>query len=313
MPNKSISIKIDKEILEEFKNIVDSIYEIKYTIFIKHFLYYSNFPDIKAIFKFRFGINYIDLLPEDKNKITTFKVSIEEPQKITNSLNNISTYLREVITIFVENKDKFLALFNISDWTISYEKPNHNHEFNIPIFLQNNSIGKTHKLLAQDFIYLDEHVNKYNNQLIDMLGYRQFSDFRYEQELLNKYANLKYRDLNKPIQTQISLSKIDYKEENYLDIIRLYIKRAELVLIYIYKVIISNQKRISNFYQNLKKQIILEYQKNIKYFNVEISLEDFILHVLYDENQLVQFSITGEIELNKNTSNKIHKNIKFLK
>ena len=101
MAYKNISVKIDKEVWEEFKKILKEEYDLNHIIYLEYFIYYSNFPQIAEIIEFRGGFRYEDVLPKDTTE--AYKISLKEPNKIKHSLENISTYLREVITVFVEN------------------------------------------------------------------------------------------------------------------------------------------------------------------------------------------------------------------
>ncbi len=95
------------------------VYGLNHIIYLEYFIYYSNFPQIVEIIEFRGGFHYEDILPKDTTE--AYKISLKEPNKIKHSLENISTYLRKVITVFVENPKLFMETFNITNFYIQWD------------------------------------------------------------------------------------------------------------------------------------------------------------------------------------------------
>ncbi|MFX4233203.1 hypothetical protein ACOL24_05035 [Aliarcobacter butzleri] len=313
MNYKDISIKLDKDVWEEFKRILEEIYGLSHIIYLEYFIYYSNFPNIAKIIEFRGGFPYKDILPKDTTE--AYKISLKEPNKIKHSLENISTYLREVITVFVENPKLFMEIFNITDFYIQWDIEETSFKLKSPISFHHSSFVQFDELLLKDLKSIDEIRTKCEDTLVEKLHYRQYSDFKYEQTIYNHYHKYgKFENLSEDLKEQIFWNKLDYKNtNNYLEIVSLYSKICEIMLVYVYKTIITKQKRISTFYNTFKIEIINEYKKAIKESNIEITLEEFIKQIIVNEYQLIKFAIHRKAEINLESLKKIRKNINSLK
>jgi hypothetical protein len=313
MSYKDISIKIDTEVWQEFKRILEEVYGLSHIIYLEYFIYYSNFPNIAKIIEFRGGFPYIDILPKDNTE--AYKISLKEPDKIKHSLENICTYLREVITVFVENPKLFMEIFNISDFYIQWNIEETSFKLKLPILFHHSSFIQFDELLLKDLKSIDEERKKYVEKLVEKSHYRQYSDFQYEQIIYSDYNKYgKFENLSEDLKEQIFWNKLDYKNtNNYLEIVSLHSKICEIMLVYVYKTIITKQKRISNFYTEFKKQIENEYKKAIKESNIEITIEEFIKQIIVNEYQLIKFAIHKKVEINLESLKKIRKNINFLK
>ena len=313
MAYKNISVKIDKEVWEEFKKILKEEYDLNHIIYLEYFIYYSNFPQIAEIIEFRGGFRYEDVLPKDTTE--AYKISLKEPNKIKHSLENISTYLREVITVFVENPKLFMEIFNITDFYIQWDIEETSFKLKLPISFHHSSFIQFDELLLKDLKLIEEERKKYEEMLVEKLHYRQYSDFQYEQIIYSDYNRYgKFENLSEDLKKQIFWNKIDYKNtNNYLEIVSLYSKICEIMLVYVYKTIRTKQKRISTFYNTFKIEIINEYKKAIKESNIEITIEEFIKQIIVNEYQLIKFAIHRKAEINLESLKKIRKNINFLK
>ncbi len=313
MKYKDISIKIDKEVWEEFKKILKKVYGLNHIIYLEYFIYYSDFPQIAEIIEFNGGFHYEDILQKDSTE--AYKISLKQPNKIKHSLENISTYLREVITVFVENPKLFIKIFNITDFYIKWDIEENSFKLKLPISFHHSSFIQFDELLLKDLKLIEEERKKHEEMLVEKLHYRQYSDFQYEQIIYNDYNKYgKFENLSEELKEQITWNKIDYKNtNNYLEILSLYTKICEIMLVYIYKTIITKQKKISTFYNTFKIEIMNEYKKAIKESNIEITLEEFIKQIIVNEYQLIKFAIHRKAEINLESLKKIRKNINFLK
>ncbi|MFW3381950.1 hypothetical protein [Aliarcobacter butzleri] len=313
MAYKNISVKIDKEVWEEFKKILKEEYDLNHIIYLEYFIYYSNFPQIAEIIEFRGGFRYEDVLPKDTTE--AYKISLKEPNKIKHSLENISTYLREVITVFVENPKLFMEIFNITDFYIQWDIEETSFKLKLPISFHHSSFIQFDELLLKDLKLIEEERKKYEEMLVEKLHYRQYSDFQYEQIIYSDYNRYgKFENLSEDLKKQIFWNKLDYKNtNNYLEIVFLYSKICEIMLVYVYKTIRTKQKRISTFYNTFKIKIMNEHNKAIKESNIEITLEEFIKQIIINEYQLIKFAIHRKAEINLESLKKIRKNINFLK
>lgn len=276
MNYKDISIKLDKDVWEEE-------YGLNHIIYLEYFIYYSNFPQIAEIIEFRGGFRYEDILLKDTTE--SYKISLKEPNKIKYSLENISTYLREVITVFVENPKLFMEIFNITDFYIQWDIEETSFKLKLPISFHQSSFVQFDELLLKNLKSIDDIRTKYENILVEKLHYRQYSDFQYEQTIYNDYHKYgKFENLSENLKEQIFWNKIDYKNtNNYLEIVSLYSKICEIMLVYIYKTIKTKQKKIPTFYNTFKIEIINEYKKAIKESNIEITIEEFIKQIIVNE------------------------------
>lgn len=313
MKSKRISVKLDKHIWEEFKRILKEEYALNHNIYLEHFIYYSNLPQIGKIIEFRGGFPYKDILPKDNTE--SYPITLKEPNKIKHLKNKKSTYLREVITVFVENPELFMEIFNISDFYIHWDIEETSFKLKLPISFHQSSFVQFDELLLKNLKSIDDIRTKYENILVEKLHYRQYSDFQYEQTIYNDYHKYgKFENLSENLKEQIFWNKIDYKNtNNYLEIVSLYSKICEIMLVYVYKTIKTKQKRIPTFYNTFKIEIINEYKKAIKESNIEITIEEFIKQIIVNEYQLIKFAIHRKAEINLESLKKIRKNINLLK
>lgn len=208
MTDKRIAIRIDKEIWQEFKRILKVVYNVNHNLFLENFIYYSNFPQIAKIIKFRGGNTYINKLSEDN---TTCHITLWKPYKVEYSLENISYYLREIINLLVINPELFIYIFDITDYPIEWNMDiDTQNEFMLPLSIHKSSILEINNLLLKDFISIINDINTYKELIQEELNYRRFSNFRFEQMTYERYSYIeKFNNLLINIRIQIKLDKED--------------------------------------------------------------------------------------------------------
>lgn len=299
----SIPIRISPLLLEDFKELTQSSHGLKYNIVLEQFLFYANYPDLNKIFKF-YDISYMstDQLDENGKKVSVSRNIFVKDLERTSIPNHFpykqSSYIQTFMAFYVLNNKKFLELFQLK-LSIPYtENDNNNYLKLVPNDI--TRLSEYNSLLMQDFEILSNLISETEEKLKEELMLMFYSDFRFENDLVNEYPNQKYSDLSEDEKFIIYFEKIDFKESNYLNIALLDIKFMKLISIYIYKSVELNMNK--NMYTKYKENLEAQYIIYLAKYNDDIEFQKFILAVIYNDNELLRLALAGRIDFSSKIS-----------
>jgi len=304
---KKITISIDKKIKKDFKTIVEKELNVKYLQYLKDVLLYGKVPNFKNIFNFYgvdFNKKYSHIKSNDSLQIE-FNKEYLQIIEIFNKKNNdntytLSAYIREFIILFTHEFTLFNETFEYS-LNMEYDGTEDFSTYLKLIPQELMTLHEHNEHLMLDIDILREKREKTRELLVKEMLVMTYSDFCFQDQYSKN--KLKFDDLTLSQQEVSVINRCEYKMNNRIKILLLDIKLVKLILIYIYKNLYLNTKRIDNESKKYQEILFEYYEEYIKTINQNIEFNYFISMILHNNNELLRLSLSREVKLENLSEN----------